>query len=1104
MEDVEDKPPSESSSRSAEQKPLAETPEGNTEMVNPSNNKSSIEAPIIPLGNSSRVEPGSHLQVAEFSELAMSTNASDGQTVGQDEYLPIDNLASTPKATVQGKEQSHQGAVAADSEPGALEDIFNRQQDVGSSSSVTATSDVDNLMKLSTSSYETKELQIDPKELIIDPPQTKDTDVPVDNSASTPKSVVPVTEQSHQGAVEDIFNRQQDGGSTVIASSDVDNQMKLSTFSSETKELQIDPKELIEDPPQTKVTDFPVDNSASTSNAAVHVTEQDHQGAVEDTFNRQQDGGSTVTASNDDNNLIKLSTSSSETKELQIDPKELILDQLQTMVIDVPVDNSASTPNAAVHVTEQSHQGAVPADSEPALEDIFNRQQGGGSTVSTGSDVDNQMELLASSSVKDEFQNDHNEKNELQNDHKELKIDLLQTNITDVAAGAVDSPTTAKQIAANRGVIDTAAPFESVKQAVSKFGGIVDWKAHRIQTVERRKHVEQELEKAHDDIPEYRKRSAAAEQAKVQVLQELDSTKRLIEELKLNLERAQTEERQARQDSELAKLRVEEMEQGIADESSVAAKAQLEVAKARYTAAITELTSVKEELEALCKEYASLVVEKDEAIKKAEEAVAASKQVEKMVEDLTIELIATKESLETAHAAHMEAEEHRIGTVMARDQDSLNWEKELQQTEEELKRLNQKILSAKDLKSKLSAASTLLLDLKAELNVYMELKSNQEGDEGGVSKEQPEKKTHNEIQAAVASAKEELEEVKRNIEKATAEVNYLKVAATSLKSELEQEKSSLASIMQREGMASITVASLEAELDKTRSEIVQVQVNEKEGREKILELPKKLQEAAEEANQANLLAQAAHEELRRVKEEAEQAQAGASTMQSRLLAAQKEIEAARASERLAIAAIKALQESESARSNNEVDSSSGVTLSLEEYYQLSKQAHDAEEQANVRVATANSEIEIAKESELKTLEMLNEVTKEMAARRESLKIAMDKAEKAREGKLGVEQELRKWRAEHEQRRKAGELGHGVVNQNISSSVSFERSKNNFDQTQSTPIPVHYVSSPKAYVHANNDTGSPPDTKSGKKKKKSFFPRILMFFARRKPHATHSG
>ncbi|CAN1305867.1 Protein WEAK CHLOROPLAST MOVEMENT UNDER BLUE LIGHT 1 [Linum perenne] len=669
----------------------------------------------------------------------------------------------------------------------------------------------------------------------------------------------------------------------------------------------------------------------------------------------------------------------------------------------------------------------------------------------------------------------------------------------------------AKQADLNRGFIDTTAPFESVKEAVSKFGGIVDWKAHRMQTVERRKHVEQELDKLQDEMPEYKKRSEAAEDAKTKVIKELDSAKRLIEELKLNLERAQTEEHQAKQDSELAKLRVEELEQGIADEASVAAKAQLEVAKSRHAAAVSELKSVKEELEALRKEYASLVNEKEDAVKKAEEAVSASKEVEKTVEELTIELIATKESLESAHAAHMEAEEHRIGAAMAREQDALYWEKELKQAEEELQKLNQQILSEKDLKSKLDAASALLVDLKAELAAYMESKLKEESTEDGkaIAHEGQEKKNHTDIQAAVASAKKELEEVILNIERANAEVNCLKVAAASLQAEHEKEKSTLATIRQREGMASVAVASLEADLEKTKSEIALCQMKEKEAREKMVEMPKKLQQAARAADEAKSLAQQAREDLRKAKEEAEQAQAGASTMESRLLAAQREIEAAKASEKLALDAIRALKESESAQTGSKTESANGVTLSLEEYYELSKQAHEAEEQANERVATAIAQIELAKDSESKTSKKLEEVNKEVAARKEALSVAMDKAEKAKEGKLGAEQELRKWRSEHEQKRKASsESAHAATNNNTKSPRgSFEGNKEaksgaDYDmskQENSAQAPA----SPKVYSQGSNtESELSPDVKTTKKKKRSMFPRFLMFLTRRKSHSSN--
>ncbi|KAJ8561360.1 hypothetical protein K7X08_027550 [Anisodus acutangulus] len=642
----------------------------------------------------------------------------------------------------------------------------------------------------------------------------------------------------------------------------------------------------------------------------------------------------------------------------------------------------------------------------------------------------------------------------------------------------------------NRVNIDTAAPIQSVKQAVSKFGGIVDWKAHRQQTVEKRNIIEQELAKVQEETPLYKKQCQDAEDAKVLVLKELDSTKRLIEELKLNLERAQTEEQQARQDSKFAKVRVEEMERGIADDASIAAKAQLEVARARLKAAVSELKSVNSELGVLRKDYALLVSEKDVALKKAEEAASVSSEVEKTLEDLTIELITSKDSLEAAHAAHLEAEEHRVGTVMVKEQNTLNWEKELKQAEEELERLNQQIPSVKDHKAKLDTTSGLLQDLNNELAAYMESKLKQEADEEGNLLE-PEKRSHHKIQATVASAKRELEEVKLNIEKATAEVECLKVTTIALKAELEKEKSNLASLQQREGMAGIAVASLESELNRTKTEIALLQSKEKEAREKMVELPKQLQEAAQDADRAKSLAQTAREELRKANEDVEQAKAVVSTVESKLLVSKKEIEAAKSSKNLAVATISTLQESES--TENTKDEATGVTLSLEEYYELSKQAHEAEKEANIRVTAAISQIEVAKESELSSLNRLEEVNLAMTERKEALEIAQQKAEKAKEGKLVADQELRKWRAEHEKKWKSG-VSVPPVNKTTSTKMSSEESKE-------SKTSEHAPEATKENAQTSNtETDSSPEVKVPKKKKKSFFPRVLMFLGRKKAHA----
>ncbi|CAN6313824.1 unnamed protein product [Urochloa humidicola] len=437
----------------------------------------------------------------------------------------------------------------------------------------------------------------------------------------------------------------------------------------------------------------------------------------------------------------------------------------------------------------------------------------------------------------------------------------------------------------NKTIVDTTTPIESVKVAASKFGGSINWKTRRSQTAQERDLIMLELDKLKNEISVCKRQADAAEAAKLSVFNELERTKNIIDEMKHVLERQQAIEVDAKEDLELFQFILQEMEEGVAFDDSIVVEEKLNNIQEQRKSLVSKVMLVKGDFRKVQEDYDYLLIETDISVRKAQAAFAMSKDAEKQVEELTVELQRLKEVFDLAQVTCHNAEEHKEGTLMACDEDCLAWEKDLRQAEQEVNRISMYLSSVQELQSKLDTSSILLLDLKNELANCLEAKLIEEAGE-------QESRTHKSMQEeAIILSRNELEEHRKSTAKVTEELRSLKATAASLKSELNKEKAALAAIQQREVMASITIQSLKVEIKLSQEELEAVHAKGKECRDKAIKLPKVLQDAAKEADEAKSIAAKAQEELRKTKEEVEHAKAALSTMEVRLEAVLMEIEA---------------------------------------------------------------------------------------------------------------------------------------------------------------------------------------------------------------------
>ncbi|XP_047065443.1 WEB family protein At2g38370-like [Lolium rigidum] len=266
-----------------------------------------------------------------------------------------------------------------------------------------------------------------------------------------------------------------------------------------------------------------------------------------------------------------------------------------------------------------------------------------------------------------------------------------------------------------------------------------------------------------------------------------------------------------------------------------------------------------------------------------------------------------------------------------------------------------------------------------------------------------------------ASVLMELERAKSNLNRTTSDLAAIRASIESLRNDILTEKMLVERRREKVSSNATLVSSLEEELDQTTQQ-VQTLKDLQRRREDPSGIFIEIKRMTSEIEQLRNAANASKLEAMMLAAEIEQTKATIGTAEVRCLAAKKMEEAARAAEALALAEIKALLSSEA--SAEDLQGTDGVSLSVEEYFELASKAREADESSRNKVAAAMAHVDEANQSKSESLTRLEKAKLEVEECKNALQEALKRVDTANRGKFAAEETLRKGRSESGHKRRS--------------------------------------------------------------------------------------